>query len=156
MDKWDHRFMQLARAIAEWSSCYQENRKIGALLVRNKRILTTGYNGAPSGIRSCMERGECLRRKLNIPSGTRQELCYAIHAEQNAIIQAAKLGIAIEDATLYCTHQPCVICAKIIVNAGIRRVVYQEGYPDDFAQEILKEAHVVLEKYDVPTGEFPA
>lgn len=147
MDKWDARFMELTHAIANWSSCYQKNRKIGAIIVRNKRIITTGYNGAPAGIKSCVERGECLRRNRNIPSGTHQELCYAIHAEQNAIIQAAKLGVSIEGATLYCTHQPCVICAKMIVNAGIARVVYGEGYPDDFAIQIFGEADVRLERY---------
>lgn len=147
MDKWDKRFVDLTKTIATWSSCYQDNRQIGAVIVKNKRILTTGYNGAPSGIRSCAERGECLRRKLGIPSGTRHELCYAIHAEQNAIIQAAKLGVSIEGATLYCTHQPCVICAKMIVNAGISRIVYVEGYPDDFSLEIIREAGVSLEQY---------
>ena len=90
--KWDRRFMELAATIGTWSSCYQENRHIGAVIVRNKRIITTGYNGAPAGIKSCVEKGECMRRRLGIPSGTRHELCYAIHAEQNAIIQAAKLG----------------------------------------------------------------
>ena len=126
--KWDKRFMELAATIGTWSSCYQENRHIGAVIVRNKRIITTGYNGAPSG--------------------TRHELCYAIHAEQNAIIQAAKLGISIEGATMYCTHQPCVICAKMIVNSGISRVVYGEGYPDEFSLEIFKEAGVELVKFD--------
>lgn len=147
-DKWDERFMQLAATIGSWSSCYQDNRKIGAVIVRNKRILTTGYNGAPAGITSCVERGECMRRKLNIPSGTKHELCYAIHAEQNAIIQAAKLGLTIEGATLYCTHQPCVICAKMIVNSGISMVIYGEGYPDEFALEIFKLSGVELLKYD--------
>ena len=118
------------------------------MIVKNKRIVTTGYNGAPAGIKTCVERGECLRRKLNIPSGTQHELCYAIHAEQNAIIQAAKLGISIEGATLYCTHQPCVICAKMIVNSGIARVVYGEGYPDDFALRIFEMAGVELLKYE--------
>lgn len=153
-DKWDIRFMELCKAISNWSSCYQEGRKIGAIIVKNKRILTTGYNGAPSGLLSCMERGECLRRNLNIPSGTRQELCYAIHAEQNAIIQAAKLGISIDGATLYCTHQPCVICAKMIINAGIVRVVYAEGYPDEFSVELLNQASVLLEHY-IPAEKDP-
>lgn len=148
MDKWDHRFMDLAGTIAQWSSCYQHNRKIGAIIVRNKRILTTGYNGAPSGLPSCVERGECLRRNMNIPSGTQQEICYAIHAEQNAIIQAAKIGVSIEGATLYCTHQPCVICAKMIINAGIVRVIYGQGYPDAFSVRLLEEARVRLEKYE--------
>lgn len=147
MDKWDKRFMEMAHVIAGWASCYQENRKIGAVIVKNKRIMTTGYNGAPAGVKTCVERGECLRRKMNIPSGQRQELCYAVHAEQNAIIQAAKLGVSIDGATLYCTHQPCVMCAKMIVNSGIVRVVYQEGYPDEFSLEILKEGGVLLERY---------
>ena len=146
-DKWDHLFIEMVNLVAQWSSCFQENRKIGAVIVKNKRVLTTGYNGAPANTLSCVEKGECLRRKLNIPSGTRHELCYAIHAEQNAIIQAAKMGIAIEGATLYCTHQPCVICSKMIVNAGIVRVVYQHPYPDDFAREILSTGGVVTEHY---------
>ena len=134
-DKWDHRFIEMVNLVAQWSSCFQENRKIGAVIVKNKRVLTTGYNGAPANTLSCVEKGECLRRKLNI------------HAEQNAIIQAAKMGIAIEGATLYCTHQPCVICSKMIVNAGIVRVVYQHPYPDDFAREILSTGGVVTEHY---------
>ena len=148
MDKWDARFMEMAQLISTWASCYQENRKIGAVIVKNKRIMTTGYNGAPAGIRTCVERGECLRRKLNIPSGQRQEMCYAVHAEQNAIIQAAKLGVSIDGATLYCTHQPCVLCAKMIVNSGIVRVVYREGYPDDFARQMLEEGGVIVEKVE--------
>lgn len=148
MDKWDARFMELAEVIASWASCYQQDRKIGAVIVKNKRIVTTGYNGAPSGIRTCVDRGECLRKKLGIASGTKHEICYAIHAEQNAIIQAAKLGSSIEGATLYCTHQPCVICAKMIVNAGISRVVYKHGYPDEFAVQMLSEGGVMLERFE--------
>ena len=147
MDKWDARFMELAGVISGWASCYKADRKIGAVIVKNKRIVTTGYNGAPAGIQTCVERGECLREKLGIASGTRAEMCYATHAEQNAIIQAAKLGVSIDGATLYCTHQPCVICAKMIVNAGIRRVVYRHGYPDTFSLEILNEAGVLLERF---------
>ena len=142
MDKWDKRFMDMAEVVSSWSSCYQENRHVGAVIVKEKRILTTGYNGAPSGIVSCAEKGECLRRKLNIPSGTKHELCYAVHAEQNAIAQAAKLGISVEGATLYCTHQPCVICAKMIINSGIKRVIYKNGYPDEFSLMLLNEAGV--------------
>ena len=148
MDKWDARFMELAEVIASWASCYQQDRKIGAVIVKNKRIVTTGYNGAPAGIKTCMERGECLRKKMGIASGTKHEICYAIHAEQNAIIQAAKLGSSIDGATLYCTHQPCVICAKMIVNSGISRVVYKHGYPDEFSVQMLKEGGVVLERYE--------
>ncbi len=149
MDKWDKRFMDMAHLVATWSSCYQNNRKIGAVIVRDKRILTTGYNGAPSNVVSCVEKKECLRRKLNIPSGTCQELCYAVHAEQNAIIQAARIGVSLNGATLYCTHQPCVICAKMIINSGINRVVYNEGYPDDFAMQLFVEAGVTVEQYSI-------
>ena len=146
MDKWDNRFMQMAELVADWSSCYQPNRHVGAVIVRDKRIITTGYNGAGSGIKSCVERGECLRRNLNIASGTRQEICYAIHAEQNAIVQAAKLGISVQGATLYCTHQPCVICAKLIINSGIKKVIYKHGYPDEFALQMFAEAGTELVK----------
>ena len=148
MDKWDGRFMDLAYLVATWSSCYQQNRHVGAVIVKDKRVMATGYNGAPSGIQSCEEKGECLRRKLNIPSGTKHELCFAVHAEQNAVIQAAKHGINICGATLYCTHQPCVICAKIIINAGISRVVYKEGYPDEFSMQLFDEAGLTVEKYE--------
>ena len=147
MDKWDHRFMEMAQLVSTWASCYQEERKIGAVIVKDKRVMTTGYNGAPRGVKTCVERGECLRKKLGIPSGTRHEMCYAVHAEQNAIIQAAKLGVNIDGSTLYCTHQPCILCAKMIVNAGIVRVVYHSGYPDDFALNIFKEAGVLVERY---------
>ncbi len=145
--KWDHRFMEMAQLVSTWASCYQEERKVGAVIVKDKRVMTTGYNGAPAGVSTCVERGECLRKKLGIPSGTRHEMCYAVHAEQNAIIQAAKLGVNIDGSTLYCTHQPCILCAKMIVNAGIVRVVYHSGYPDDFALDIFKEARVLVERY---------
>jgi dCMP deaminase len=147
MDKWDKRFMELTETIANWSSCYKQDRSIGAIVVKDKRILTTGYNGAPAGIMSCKEKGECLRQKLGIPSGKQHELCFAIHAEQNAIIQAAKLGVSISGATLYCTHQPCTICSKMIVNAGIIRVVYKHPYPDEFSLQILNEANVLMEQF---------
>ena len=147
MDKWDKRFMDMTEHIGSWSSCYKEDRHVGAIIVRNKRIIATGYNGAPQGIKSCVDKGECLRQKLGIPSGTMQEICYAVHAEQNAIIQAARVGSSVEGCTLYCTHQPCVICAKIIINSGISRVVYKEGYPDKFSMQIFKEANVLIQKY---------
>ncbi|MBQ9481644.1 MAG: cytidine/deoxycytidylate deaminase family protein [Clostridia bacterium] len=147
ISKWDKRFMDLSEAVASWSSCFQDNRHIGAVIVRDKRILTTGYNGAPSGVKSCAEKGECLRKKLNIPSGTRHELCYAVHAEQNAIAQAAKLGVSVQGATLYCTHQPCVICAKMIINSGISKVLYKYGYPDDFSLQLFDEAGVEVVNY---------
>ena len=146
-EKWDKRFMKLTEEVAGWSSCYQTNRHVGAVIVKDKRVVTTGYNGAPAGVKSCVEKGECLSKKLNIASGTKHELCFAVHAEQNAIIQAAKLGVSIDGATLYCTHQPCVICAKMIINAGISRVVYKEGYPDDFSLELFKESGLLVEKW---------
>ena len=142
MDKWDSRFMEMAHVIAGWTSCYRPGRSIGCVIVKDKRIMTTGYNGAPAGLKTCRERGECMRDRLGIQSGTRAELCYAIHAEQNAIIQAAKLGVSIDGATLYCTHQPCSVCAKMIINAGIVRVVIREGYRDELAEEMLAEAEI--------------
>ena len=153
MDKWDKRFMELAETVAGWSSCYQENRHIGAVIVKDKRIMTTGYNGAPAGVSTCAERRSCLRREQNIPSGTCQEICYAVHAEQNAIIQAAKLGVSVDGGTLYCTHQPCVICARMIINAGIRRVVYRHGYPDAFSLQLFSEAGLTIEKYTYPESD---
>ncbi len=147
MNKWDIRFMEMAKLVAGWSSCYKPDRRVGAVVVRDKRILTTGYNGAPSGVSSCVERGECLRVKQGIPSGTRQEVCYAVHAEQNAIVQAAKLGLSLEGATLYCTHQPCSICSRLIINSGIKRVVYDLGYPDDFSLELFEKAGVEIVRF---------
>ena len=147
-DKWDKRFIDMAQLVSTWSSCFQTNRQVGAGIVKNKRVMTTGYNGAASGIKSCKERGSCLRRELNIPSGTRHEICYATHAEQNAIIQAAKLGVCIDGATLYCTHQPCVICAKMIINSGIKRIVYKDGYPDEFSMQLLRESGVEIVKFE--------
>lgn len=140
--------MELTEQVATWSSCFKEDRQVGAVIVRDKRILTTGYNGAPEGVKSCKERGECLRVKMGIESGTRHELCYAVHAEQNAIIQAARLGIVLDGSTLYCTHQPCVICAKMIINAGIKRIVYKQGYPDEFAMRLLDEAGVKVDLFE--------
>ena len=147
MDKWDKRFIELSEVVANWSSCYQENRQVGAVIVKDKRILTTGYNGAPSGIESCKSRKICLRRQQGIPSGTKLEICYAVHAEQNAIAQAAKLGVSVDGATLYCTHQPCVICCKMIINAGIKRVVYKYGYPDEFSLQLFDEAKIEVVQY---------
>ncbi len=135
---WDHYFMQMAELTAQRSTCLR--RHVGAVIVKDKHIIATGYNGAPRGIAHCDEKGGCLREKLGVPSGERHELCRALHAEQNAIIQAATLGQSIEGATIYITNQPCVICAKMIINSGIERIVVKDGYPDQLSVEILAEA----------------
>ena len=141
---WDEYFMEMAELTAKRSSCLRRN--VGAVIVKDKRAIATGYNGAPMGLAHCEEKGGCLRQQLGVPSGQRHELCRALHAEQNAIIQAASMGHAIEGGTIYITHQPCVICAKMIVNAGIKRIVVKEGYPDELAVEILDEAGLKVEK----------
>lgn len=142
IDKWDNRFMQIAKLVGTWCTCHRRN--VGAVIVKDKRIIATGYNGAPAGVENCLERGYCLRNKLQIPSGTKAEVCYSVHAEQNAIIQASKLGIAVDGATLYVTHQPCTICTKLIINSGIKKIVYGIEYPDEFSLELLKEADIEL------------
>ena len=141
---WDEYFMEMAELTAKRSSCLRRN--VGAVIVKDKRAIATGYNGAPMGLAHCEEKGGCLRQQLGVPSGQRHELCRALHAEQNAIIQAASMGHAIEGGTIYITHQPCVICAKMIVNSGIKRIVVKEGYPDELAIEILDEAGLKVEK----------
>jgi dCMP deaminase len=140
---WDEYFMAFARLAATRSTCLR--RKVGAVIVKRKHIISTGYNGAPRGIRHCAETG-CLRERLNIPSGQRHELCRGLHAEQNAIIQAALQGVSTEGGVIYCTNQPCSICAKMIINAGIVAVIYDDGYADELAEEMLKEAGVKLIK----------
>ncbi|MFA7673758.1 MAG: cytidine/deoxycytidylate deaminase family protein [Clostridia bacterium] len=141
---WDEYFMQVVDLVKTRSTCLR--RKVGAVIVKDKRILATGYNGAPIGCRHCEEMG-CLRQKLNIPSGERHELCRAIHAEQNAIVQAAKAGTTIDGSTIYVSAQPCVICAKLLINAGIKRIVFSGDYPDELAKELLDEAKIELVKY---------
>jgi dCMP deaminase len=140
---WDAYFISIAREVSGRSTCLR--RQIGAVLVREKRILATGYNGAPSGIRHCDEVG-CLREERRIPSGERHELCRGLHAEQNAIIQAALHGVAVEGSVLYSTHFPCILCAKMLINAGIKEICYMNGYPDKLSQEILGEAGVKIRK----------
>lgn len=135
---WDEYFMEMAELTAKRSTCLR--RQVGAVIVKDKHIVATGYNGAPSGLSHCDERGGCLRQQLGVPSGERHELCRALHAEQNAIIQAAALGNSINGATIYVTNQPCVICAKMIINAGISKIIVKDGYPDEMAKEILAEA----------------
>jgi len=136
---WDEYFIEMASLVSKRSTCLR--RYVGAVLVKDKRILATGYNGAPSGLKHCFEVG-CLRKKLNIPSGERHELCRALHAEQNALIQASLHGISVKGSTLYATCQPCVICAKMLINAGIKEIVILEGYPDKMAMEFLKAAKI--------------
>lgn len=141
---WDSYFMDITRVVATRSTCLR--RQVGALLVKDKRILSSGYNGAPRGLAHCEELG-CLRDKLGIASGERQELCRGLHAEQNAIVHAAYHGIAIAGATLYVTHQPCISCAKMIINAGIVRVIFAGAYPDRMSRELLAEARIELEHF---------
>lgn len=138
---WDDYFIEIATVVSERSTCLR--RQVGAVIVKDKRMIATGYNGAASGAKHCEMTG-CIRQQMGIKSGERQELCAAIHAEQNAIIQAAKYGVSIEGATLYCTHQPCAICAKMIVNAGIKRVVFKGDYPDEYAKKILNEGRIEI------------
>lgn len=137
--------MNITFLVAKRSTCLR--RAVGALIVKDKRILSTGYNGAATGLKHCLEIG-CLREKLNVPSGEKHELCRGIHAEQNAIIQAAYHGVSIKDATLFCTNMPCSICAKMIINAGIKRIYYHSGYADVISKEMLKEAGIELIQFD--------
>jgi len=136
---WDEYFLEVAKLVAKRATCLR--RSVGAVLVKNKRILATGYNGAPSGLKHCIDIG-CLRENLKIPSGERHELCRGLHAEQNALIQASLYGISAKDSVLYATNQPCIICAKMLINAGIKEIVVLDGYPDKLAQEFLREAKI--------------
>ncbi|MEG1098108.1 MAG: cytidine/deoxycytidylate deaminase family protein [Raoultibacter sp.] len=138
---WDEYFMLLATEVASRTTCLR--RAVGAIIVKDRRILSTGYNGVPTGIRHCAEVG-CLRQQLGVPSGQRHEICRGLHAEQNAIIQAARYGTNIEGASIYITTQPCIVCAKMIINAGITEIVYQNPYPDELSQEMLAESGIAL------------
>lgn len=131
--------MEITAVVASRSTCLR--RQVGALIIKDKRILATGYNGAPSGLAHCQDVG-CIREAQGIPSGERHELCRALHAEQNAILQAALYGVPIQGATIYCTTHPCVMCAKMIINAGMKEVVVINAYPDRLAAELLAEAGV--------------
>ncbi|MBI4335374.1 MAG: cytidine/deoxycytidylate deaminase family protein [Candidatus Omnitrophica bacterium] len=140
---WDEYFLGLADLVSKRATCLR--RSVGAVLVKDKRILATGYNGAPSGITHCEVAG-CLREKLKIPSGERHELCRGLHAEQNVLLQAALYGVGTKDSTLYLTNQPCIICAKMIINAGIKEIVFCGDYPDKMARDFLKEARIKLRR----------
>ncbi len=146
---WDDYFMDIARLVSERSTCLR--RKVGAVLVRDRRILCTGYNGAPSGMKHCLDIG-CLREKQGIPAGERIEICRGIHAEQNALVQAAAFGISVSGGKLYCTHEPCVTCGKMLLNAGIREFVVAEEYPDEFGRKLLSEAGVEVRFIEPGTG----
>ena len=147
---WDQYFMDITRLVATRSTCLR--RQVGAILVKDRNILATGYNGVPSGISHCDTVG-CLRERLKVPSGERHELCRGLHAEQNAIIQAARHGINIDGSTLYCTTMPCIICTKMLINAGISTVVYAEGYADDLAREMIAETGISVIHFTPETTE---
>ncbi len=138
---WDEYFLDVARLVAKRSTCLR--RQVGAVVVHNKRILATGYNGAPSGLAHCLDIG-CMREKLGIPSGQRQELCRGLHAEQNVIIQAVIHKVDLKDSILYVTNQPCVTCTKMLISVGVKKIVILEGYPDKLAQRMLKEAGIKI------------
>ncbi|MES0349245.1 MAG: cytidine/deoxycytidylate deaminase family protein [Desulfobacteria bacterium] len=142
---WKEYFMDIALLVARRSTC--RRRRVGAITVRDKRILATGYNGAPSGLPHCLDIG-CLREEMEVPSGERHELCRGLHAEQNVIIQAAYHGVSIKGATLYCTNLPCSICSKMLINAGINDIIYQEGYADSMTEEMLSAAGVKIVQID--------
>ena len=145
---WDTYFLRIAQLIAQRSTCLR--RQVGAVIVRDNRLLATGYNGAPNNVAHCFQLpGGCLREARKIPSGERQELCRGLHAEQNAILQAAAFGVSLKGGDCYCTHQPCVTCAKMLINAGIKRVVFLGDYPDELSLEMLKEAKITLERLEI-------
>jgi len=140
---WDEYFLEVAKLVSRRATCLR--RQVGAVLVKDKRILATGYNGAPRGLVHCLDIG-CIREKLKIPSGERHELCRALHAEQNALIQASLYGISAKDSTLYATNQPCIICAKMLINAGIKEIVIYQGYPDKMAMDFFNEAKIKVRR----------
>lgn len=142
---WNKYFMEIADMVASRTTCLR--RAVGAVIVKENRILTTGYNGAPAGITHCLDRG-CLREKMGIPSGQRQEMCIGIHAEQNALIQAAKFGVSLDGAQIYITTQPCVTCSKLLINAGIKKIIYKNPYPDNLGMELIKESGIEVEVYE--------
>ncbi len=143
---WDEYFIKLAVDVAERSTCLR--RKVGAILVKNKRILATGYNGAPVGLRHCDEVG-CIRTQQGVPSGQRHELCRGLHAEMNAFLQAAVHGVSTQDAALYTTVFPCSLCAKMIINAGVRRIIEAGQYPDPLSKELLGEAGIDVTHFEM-------
>lgn len=146
---WDEYFMTLADEVATRTTCLR--RAVGAIIVKEKRILATGYNGVPTGLSHCSVTG-CLREKLGVPSGQRHEICRGLHAEQNALLQAARYGIDIEGSSIYITTQPCVVCAKMLINAGISEIIYRNPYPDELAMELLNESNIKIRIFDGQTS----
>ncbi|MDK2822307.1 MAG: dCMP deaminase [Clostridia bacterium] len=142
---WNQYFMEITKVVAKRSTCLR--RQVGSIIVKDRHILASGYNGAPSGLDHCLETG-CMREELKVPRGERHELCRGLHAEQNAIIQAAVHGVQIKGGTLYSTTFPCVLCAKMLINAGIVKIVYQASYPDELSMKILQEANVEVEEWN--------
>ena len=141
---WDEYFMEIATVAAKRSTCLR--RAVGAVIVRDNHIISTGYNGSPKGTPHCQETG-CIRKLNDIPSGTRHEFCRGSHAEINAIAQAASVGTTTNGATLYCTHQPCAFCAKAIINAGIKKIIFAHPYPDEIGSKLLQEAGLELKEF---------
>ena len=141
---YDEYFMEMAHVVAKRSTCLR--RQVGAILVKDKHILSTGYNGAPKGLKHCSETG-CLRENLNIPSGERHELCRGLHAEQNAIIQAAVFGVSIKGSVLYCTNTPCVVCVKMLINAGVTEIIYGGDYHDNLAKLMMDESNLKIKRF---------
>ena len=144
---WDSYFMKIARLVSERSTCLR--RSVGAVIVKEKKILATGYNGAPKGLEHCLDRGYCIRDKLGIPSGERQELSRAAHAEANAIAQAAQFGVPVNKASIYCTNFPCSMCIKLLINAGIKEVIHEKGYPDELGKQLLDESSLTVRQVKV-------
>ena len=142
---YDEYFMEMARVVSKRSTCMR--RKVGAILVKDKHILSTGYNGAPKGLKHCSEEG-CLREKLNVPPGERHELCRGLHAEQNAIIQAAVFGVSIKNSVLYSTNTPCIVCLKMLINAGVNEIIFSGEYPDELAKKMLDESNIKIRNFN--------
>lgn len=150
---WPKYFMQITYLVAQRATCLR--RKIGAMAVNDKHILATGYNGAPSGIPHCLDTG-CLRQKLNIPSGERHEICVGLHAEQNVIIQATINGTSLKGSEIYCTHQPCLICTKMLINCGVKAVYFANPYPDELATKMANQSGIPFSLMEFDLKDFPA
>lgn len=143
---WDEYFINMAHLVSTRSNCV--SRKVGAVITLDNQVISTGYNGAPKGLYHCIDKGGCLRKIKNIESGTRQEICRAVHAEQNAIISAAIKGVSIKGSTIYINTYPCSICTRMLINAEIKRIVYDSDYSDELSKEMLEESKIEVIKYE--------